>query len=165
MKRLLAAVGLILSLAAGQAPANILYTFSGATLDGGGTLTGSFTTDDAISALLDFDITTSAGAGIGFHYTPATAGSSSTSLPFLLVLSTPTLDNILQVTFDGGLTALGATILLDTFSSFEQTTSARRDITGGEVTAGPTTVPEPATLALLGMAILGVVIGTRRGRA
>ena len=78
MKRLLAAVGLILSLAAGQAPANILYTFSGATLDGGGTLTGSFTTDDAISALLDFDITTSAGAGIGFHYTHETAGSSST---------------------------------------------------------------------------------------
>ena len=37
---------LSLSLAAGQALANITYTFSGATFSDGGTLTGNFTTND-----------------------------------------------------------------------------------------------------------------------
>jgi hypothetical protein len=108
MKRLLLLVGTVLFLTAGQASANILFTFSGVTFDDGGTLTGTFTTNDAITALIGFDITTSAGVGIGY-YTPATAGSSSTTLPSIIVLSTPTLDNILQVTFSG-LTALGAPI-------------------------------------------------------
>ena len=129
MKRILLLVGMVFFLTAGHASATILYTFSGVTFAGGGTLTGTFTTNDAITALIGFDITTSAGAGIGFHYTPATAGSSSTSLPFIIVLSTPTLDNILQVTFSGGLTALGAPILIGMFDSFEQATApARRNI-------------------------------------
>ncbi len=164
MKRLLLLLGMVLFLTAGQASANILYTFSGVTFNGGGTLTGTFTTNDAITALLGFDITTSAGPGIGFHYTPATAGSSSTSLPFIIVLSTPTLNNILEVTFSGGLTALGAPILIGTFASFEQTTApARRDIIAGSAIVA-TTVPEPSTIALLGMGVLGLLASARRRR-
>src|SRR5262249_5458596 len=64
MKRLLSWVGLVLFLAAGQASANIIYTFSGVTFSDGGTLSGTFTTDDTFSTLLDFDITTSAAPGI-----------------------------------------------------------------------------------------------------
>jgi len=155
---------MVLFLMAGQASANILYTFSGVTFGGGGTLTGTFTTNDAITALIGFDITTSAGAGIGFHYTPATVGSSSTSLPSIIVLSTPTLNNILQVTFSGGLTALGAPILIGTFDSFEQTTApARRDIIAGSAIVA-TTVPEPSTIALLGMSVLGLLASVRRRR-
>ena len=163
MKRLLSVVGIVLCLATGQASANILYTFAGATFDDGGTLAGTFTTNDAITNLLDFDVTTSPGAGIGFHYTPATAGSSSTSLPFVLVLSTPTLDNILQVTFSGGLTPLGAPITIGTFDSFEQTTAARRDITAGAV-APSTSVPEPWTIGLVGIGVVALVIQVRRRR-
>ena len=164
MKQLLSAVGLVLFLTAGQASANIIYTFSGVTFDDGGTLTGTFTTDDAITALIGFDITTSAGTGIGFHYTPATVGSSSTSLPAIIVLSTATLDNLLQVTFSGGLKALGAPILIGTFDSFEQGTSpARRDIIAGSAIVAPT-APEPSTIALLGLGLLGLVAFVRRRR-
>src|ERR1700682_4500540 len=145
MKRFLLLVGMVLFLTAGQASATILYTFSGGTFSGGGTLTGTFTTNDAITTLIGFDITTSAGAGIGFHYTPATAGRASTSLPFIIVLSTPTLDHLLEVTFAGGLTALGAPILIGTFDSFEQGTApARRDINAGSAIVR-TAVPEPST--------------------
>src|SRR4051794_39424706 len=78
MKRILSWLGLVLVLAAGQSSANIIYTLSGVTFDDGGTLTGTFTTNDAMTALLDFNITTSAGTGIGFNYTPGSADSTST---------------------------------------------------------------------------------------
>ena len=165
MKRLLALFGMVLFLAAGQASANIVYTFSGVTFDDGGTLTGTFTTNDAFNTLIDFDITTSPGIGIGFHYTPGTVGSSSTSLPAIIVLSDATLDHILQVTFDGGLTALGAQILIGTNDSFEQTTfPARRDITGGSAIVA-TSVPEPSTIILLGIGVLGLLASVSRRRA
>jgi len=168
MKRFLSAVGMVLLLAASQASANVVFTFSGVTFSDGGTLTGTFTTDDALSTLIDFDITTSAGIGIGFHYTPGTSdGTTSTSLPSILVFDTPPAnDNILEITFDGGLTALGAPIKIGTFDSFEQGLSpARRDITGGEAIVA-TSVPEPSTVGLvgLGVGVLGLLTYVRRRR-
>src|SRR5262245_17129867 len=136
MKRVLAWVGLVLFLAAGQASANIIYTFSGVTFSDGGTLTGTFTTDDTFSTLLDFDITTSLAPGIGFHYTPVTANSNSTSLPTIIVVEDAGPVNILQITFNGGLTATGALIKLGTFDSFEEGPDGRRDIeTGSAIVA------------------------------
>ena len=164
MKRLLSAIALSLALAAGHATANVIFTFSGVTFDGGGTLTGTFTTNDALTALVDFDITTS-GAN-GFHYTPGTSdGTTSTSLPFVLVANTPPLlDNVIQITFDGGLTVSGAPIKIGTFDSFEEETgSARRDITAGSVIVA-TSVPEPSTIALFGLGVVGLAIYLRRRR-
>lgn len=165
MKRLLAAVGIMLLLGAGPASANIVYAFSGVTFDDGNTLTGTFTTNDAITSLLDFHIlttgTSGAGGGFGITYTPLTVGSSSTSLPFILVLSN--VDYLLQVTFDGGLTALGAPIAIGTFASFEQKTVGllRREITAGEVILF-SHVPEPTTLALLGIGLARLGFSRRR---
>jgi hypothetical protein len=82
MKRLLAAVGMVFLLAASQSWANIIFTFSGATFSDGGTLTGTFTTDNTADSLVDYDILTAGGALPGFNYTPATAISLS-SLPFI----------------------------------------------------------------------------------
>ena len=162
MKRLLAAVGMALLLASGQSWANIIFTFSGATFDDGGTLTGTFTTNDAADTLLDYDILTAGGALTGFHYTPATANSLS-SLPFILVLEPASADPILEVTFAGGLTPLGATITIGQNDSFEQVGADHRNITAGSVAPAPT-VPEPGTLLLLGAAILAAVVLTRRQR-
>lgn len=160
MKRLLAAVGMVLLLAASQASANIIFTFTGVTFSDGGTLSGTFTTNDTADSLVDYDILTAGGAAIGFHYTPATAVSLS-SLPFILVLEPASLDHILQVTFSGGLTALGATITIGTFDSFEQIGTDHRDITAGSAAPAPT-VPEPGTLLLLGAAMIGLLALRRR---
>ena len=160
MKRLLAAVGIVLLLAAGQASANIIFTFSGATLSDGGSLTGTFETDNTATILIDYDILTSGGVLTGFNYTPATANSLS-SLPFILVLEPASADPILQVTFDGGLTPLGAMILIGQFDSFEQVGTQKRPILAGSVAPVPT-VPEPGTLLLLGAAIIGAVVLRRR---
>jgi len=164
MKRLLSLIGVVLFLAAGQASANIVYTFSGVTFSDGGTLTGTFTTNDTFTALLDYDITTSVAPGIGFTYTPLTTGSSPTSLPAIIVVETASLDNLLQVTFAGGLTATGAPILIGTFDSFEQGPDARRDIVAGMATVATNNVPEPSTLALLAVGALGVLTSVRRRR-
>jgi len=165
MKRLLSMVsmlGLALSLLVSEASANILYTFSGATFSDGGTLTGTFTTNDADTALLGFDVTTTQGTSLpGFHYTSGSANSSSTSLPFILVLNTPPADNdILQVTFSN-LTAAGSPITIDPFGSFEQHLGVHRDIVAGSVIA----VPEPSMYGMLaaGLALSGFIM-MRRGR-
>ena len=154
---------LSLSLTAGQALANITYTFSGATFSDGGTLTGNFTTNDPRTSLLNYNITTSAGAGgIGLNYTPGNSESTPTSLPFILVVDSPNVvsaANILQVTFNNLITT-GSLITLGTFSSFEQHAqgNARRDITAGSVIVAAA-IPEPETYGMLlaGLGLLGFV--------
>ena len=163
MKRLLAAVGMVLLLAASQASANIIFTFNGVTLSDGGVLTGTFETNDAVNSLIDYDILTAGGVLPGFHYTPATADSGSTSLPFILVLEPASADPILQVTFLGGLTPLGASILIGQFDSFEQVGGPKRPILEGSAAPAPT-VPEPGTLLLLGACIIGVALVSLRRR-
>ncbi|MDB5809633.1 MAG: hypothetical protein JWN94_1755 [Betaproteobacteria bacterium] len=159
------ALVLALSLTAGQALANISYTFSGVTFSDGGTLTGNFTTNDAISSLLNYNITTSPGAGgLGFNYTPATSNSTSTSLPSILVLSTTALDNILQVTFTS-LTATGSPITINTFASFEQHLNARRDITAGSAVVAAVPEPENYAMMLAGLGWLGFIARRRKQSA
>ena len=167
MTRLLSVVsllGLTLTLWAGQASANIVYSFSGVTFNDGATLTGTFTTNDSFNALLNFNITTSAGTIPGFTFTPATSdGTTSTSLPFILVANTPltSFENVLQVTFNN-LTAAGAQIKVGAFDSFEQGPpgNIKRVIEAGSVIA----VPEPSSVlfGIGGLGLLAYVVRRRR---
>jgi hypothetical protein len=159
----------VMALAAGvvDARADIVYDLSGVTFSDGTTATGTFTTNDAITSLLSYDITTTTGAIAGFEYTPATAGSSSTSLPGIIVLEPADLSHIIQLTFDGDLKAAGASILVGQFDSFEQdSNNVHRQVISGSVVSA-NSVPEPTSLALGGIAAL-VGLGlrvTRRKRA
>jgi hypothetical protein len=149
--------------ATGQASANITYSFSGVTFNDGGTLTGTFITNDTRTSLINYDILTSPNVNIGFHYTPGTSSFASSSLPFILVANTPPAnDHILQVTFSG-LSAAGGGITIGAFDSFEQGLSgARRNIVSGSVIAAA--VPEPETYAMLlaGLGLLGYIVRRKR---
>src|SRR4051812_4945485 len=104
MRRFLATTCLLisaLSLGAADASADLVFTLAGVTFSDGSTATGTFTANDALDTLVDFDITTTDGAITGFDYTPLTAGSSSSSLPSILVLEPANLDHLLQLTFTG----------------------------------------------------------------
>ncbi|WP_337176144.1 hypothetical protein [Paludisphaera sp.] len=159
-----------LAFGASETRADLMFTLSGVTLDDGTLVTGTFTTNDALDSLLDFNLTTSDGTIPGFNYTTATVGSGSTSLPFILVLSTASADRILQLTFDGGLTATGAPILIGQFDSFEQAGDVnpipRREVVSGSVVAGTAVIPEPSSIALAASAAMaGLAFGARRRRA
>jgi hypothetical protein len=163
--RLLAAAALALALGAVEARADHIFTLSGVTFDDGTQATGMFTTNDALTGLVSFDITTVDGSILGFHYTPATAGSSSSSLPSIIVLEPSDLSHIIQLTFTG-LTVAGAPIKIGQFDSFEQDASGvHRQVTAGSV-VGSSAVPEPSSLAMAGTAALTVLgLWTRRRRA
>lgn len=153
-----------LALGAAEARADQLFTLSGVQFDDGTAITGSFTTNDALNALLGFDLTTADGTITGFHYVPAAVNDGSTSLPAIIVLSTASLDRIFQLTFNG-LTTAGAPVLIGQFDSFEQSGNTHRYIVAGSV-IGPAAVPEPSSVALAGSAALaGLAIASRRRRA
>ena len=164
MKRFLSVIGAVLLMAAGPASADVIFTFDGLTFEDGGTLDGTFTTDDALMTLLDYNLTTSGGSLVGFTYTPVTAPLNFSSLPSVLVVETSTNNPILQVTF-ASLLATGGTITLGSFDSFEEVGQDHRDVTAGQVTVGTTSsVPEPATTSLLAIGAMALLAGLRRRR-
>ena len=54
----------------GEARADHIFTLSGVTFDDGTSATGTFTTNDALNSLVNFDITTTNGAITGFDTPP-----------------------------------------------------------------------------------------------
>jgi hypothetical protein len=152
--RLLTVAAMALALGAVEARADHVFDLSNVTFDDGTLATGNFTTSNDLTTLVTFDITTVNGTIAGFEYTPATAGSGSTSLPGIIVLEPASLDHIIELTFNDGLTLTGAPILIGQFDSFEQDSAGtHRAVTSGSVVAAGA-VPEPSSLALAGTAAL-----------
>jgi hypothetical protein len=146
--RLLATAAPALAMGAVEAREDQVFTLSGVTFDDGGIASGTFSTNDALTSLVGFDITTSGGTLAGFEYVAGTAVSFS-SLPSILVLETSDLSHLIQLTFTA-LTAAGSPIKIGEFDSFEQDPSrTHRQVTAGSVVGA---VPEPSSLLMGGIA-------------
>ena len=170
MKRLVAITAAIVALAA-AAPAWAAKTFvlNGVQLQGGGTLTGSFTTNDAMSSLLGIDITASAGSfgsGVFSQFTYNNASLADwVSLPSQgFRISTAGYAQQLRLDFFP-LTASGANIL-NTSYEYQSTGGPRAAIGGKVVQSVQSAVPEPATWAMMitGFGLVGSAM-RRRSRA
>ena len=161
----LSAVALALATGGREAKADHVFQLVDVTFGSpfGGTATGMFTTNDALTALLTYDITTSSVAGYpGFEYTPATAPGVSDGLPNSFVLIANGGERQLALFFTGGLTATGATLS----TTSEETvligpTFITRHIESGSVVG----VPEPSSLLLGGVAAAGLRLWAWRRRA
>lgn len=156
IKQIGLAAGAVLSLSTLPAHADIRYDLSNVVLysapTGGtaqGTLTGSFTTNDARSTLVAYNIVASPFSSFpGFTYTPATAPLSASTLPSqYFQLDAPGGLFELRLYFTSALTTSGAT--LNRTFSYESEASGGIRYAGGSIVAATAAVPELATWAML----------------
>ncbi len=155
------------ALMAGAAQAVVVFNVTGtfATVAGApaGTLTGTFTANDALSSVTAFDLTASAaGAFAGYRYTNVNSAVTAQSLPQFFQLNSTTGGNELRLYFTTPLTMAGATIS-PTFS-YESEPSGGNRLPSGTVTRAVAGVPEPASWAMMLMGFAGLGHAMRRRR-
>ena len=146
----LSSVALALATGGREAAADHAFQLVHVTLgDPGGTATGTFTTNDAITALVTYDITTSSAPNFpGFEYTPATAPIVGNGLPRFFELDSSPAVHSLFLEFLGGLTATGAILTVASSETNNLAVEITRSIVSGSVVG----VPEPSSLLLGGLA-------------
>jgi hypothetical protein len=148
----LAAVALAFATGGREAAADHVFQLADVMFSDGGTATGAFTTNDALTALITYDITTTTESSFpGFEYTPATALIATNGLPLLFELdSNSSPGHALRLNFTGGLTATGAPLSVGSSSEIFSTgpIGVERHVTSGSVVG----VPEPSSLVLGGIA-------------
>jgi hypothetical protein len=160
---------LALALAASPVQASVTFTVTG-TYSDGGTLSGTFTTNDAFTALESTSLTVAGGSlgldGVIFNdVSYITAGTQNLPDSFSL-LALSSVNKSLSLVFSTPLTLSGAT--LDTTSNnYQQYVGTRTIVTGSVVNANPAAVPELATWAmmLLGFGTIGFQARRRKQKS
>ena len=159
--KLAALVALALGGTAGRSSADLIFELSGVTFVDGGTLTGTFTTDDAITSLVSADLVSSAGTSLpgSTYLVPGGAIQDiDDDLPESFRIDLNDFHGIL-LTFDGGLTGSGADVLTSGLASFEYFGDGLRFISAGWVV--PLPAPDPATLGLVAAGLPAVLAVAR----
>jgi hypothetical protein len=161
------AVGLMVLWCAEVATADLVFSVDAVSLSDGTKLTGTFTTNDAITKLTGADIIApKAGAFPGFEYT---LGNSTT--PFTLTGSSTGNNDYIRLDSGGNefqlsfssLTASGGTLQQNSYD--HEPAGGNRTATGTVSPVSPqaTVAPEPSTVALALTAVpAGLIIWLRR---
>ncbi len=167
-KLLLCAAAMVL-FAVSPVSANVIFTLKDVTLKDGTQLTGYFTTNDALTDIVDLNISAVAGSLNGFNFTDVNY-TFSDAVTFQLPLNSWI--NVdkggayqLRLSF-GALTSSGAALTTNGSSYDWYNMAGPRIVTGGNFVVQPANpplpAPEPATLSLM-LAGAGVIgYGLRR---
>lgn len=176
MKRVcLLALFVVSSLCTPKAQAVPLTWYAQGTYGDGGTLTGSFVFDADTDSYLNIALVTTAGSDLaGYTYGVLTNGGALT-FGALQTAGAPVGSHFIQFEFVSALTNAGGTVSLPAnVSNFEGTCSVAvscgvtfpgRFISSGSLSTTAPGVPEPATAALVPLALLALAASRRYGRS
>jgi hypothetical protein len=141
----------LLFMSSGVASADIDFNLTGVTLNGGGTLTGWFITNNSMTTVESYSITASKNSGFaGFTYTQSDSSVTAAVLPSQFFQIDGGSDE-LRLYFSSALTPNGATLSTGHSYEFE---GASRAPTAGRVVAVAAAAPEPSSLVITSVAVM-----------
>ena len=143
----------------------ITYTLDGVTFSDGTQASGSITLDPVARTSSSFSVSTVAGTLSAFTFEDSSSGLyfGGGAGPNNFILFADSGRRYFNFSFADALTTTGSTFVLNTASSYEcMNCSPFRRVTAGSLSSGSVDIPEPTTIALLGLGLLGVAASRRK---
>jgi len=164
LARVILSTAVLTASIAGATP--LTWTLQGVTYEDGATASGSFIIESTTGDILSWDITTTPGLLDGFHYDLANSSLFARDFfgfpnSYIIARDAPFAEPYINMTFVSALTAPGTvdfTTSQDFAGSWECINcDLIRYVTAGSVTTNPVSVPEPAPVALFGIALIALL--------